>query len=289
MIRFKASKEADVAAETAESSAAPGTESETTAEVSPGDEEMFWEEIRLIGSIRKIDVRRIELEKEVEDQRKVVKRAENELAAETTSLTDLQTEYKESTTELLDLNRRLTFASEGKKMPTLDDSDSKDAAWRARTTKDLLQGTKGLKGKKMTALCDAAPTVGDLEDLRAEASEACKPYHSVLPDGIGETVADRIEEAIANHVLDFSKAKADPERVQLAERLVKELREIAESSSWTVDECRPKETDSEMTHAGHSAFLNGKPFTDIPSIDQPKARQWILGWVGAERISALES
>lgn len=48
--------------------------------------------------------------------------------------------------------------------------------------------------KKCEALQAACPTIGDFERLREQAGRAFKPLCDLLPDGIGQAVADELEE-----------------------------------------------------------------------------------------------
>lgn len=48
--------------------------------------------------------------------------------------------------------------------------------------------------KKQDALVAACPTIGDFERLREQAGRSFKPLHEMLPDGIGQSVADELEE-----------------------------------------------------------------------------------------------
>jgi hypothetical protein len=68
------------------------------------------------------------------------------------------------------------------------------ADWRSVATRDLLEGLKGCGPKKVDAICEIAPTVGALEDLRAQASSAFEPFKSMLPKGCGEELAQAIED-----------------------------------------------------------------------------------------------
>jgi hypothetical protein len=93
----------------------------------------------------------------------------------------------------------------------VDDANA-DVTWKAIPTKDVIgDGIKGMGDKKLEAILDLAPTLGDLEELRAAASKACKPFGSVLPKGVGRGMADEIEErcmnAIAKHCANIKAAK----------------------------------------------------------------------------------
>lgn len=83
-----------------------------------------------------------------------------------------------------------------------DDSEPADPnAWRAVPSRELgLDTIKGFGAKKRDAFYELCPTLGDIEDLRAQASKEHKPFADLLPDGMGATLAERIEEKILDYL-----------------------------------------------------------------------------------------
>jgi len=77
----------------------------------------------------------------------------------------------------------------------VDDANA-DQSWRLVPTSQVIEGIAGLGPKKAEAIISLAPTLGDLEELRAQAGIAHKPLASVLPKGVGGSLADEIEERI---------------------------------------------------------------------------------------------
>jgi hypothetical protein len=77
----------------------------------------------------------------------------------------------------------------------VDDVDA-DTTWRELSLAPLLDGIKGLGAKKLEALLELCPTIGDWEELRAKAGVAHKPVSDVLPKGIGGSITDEIEERV---------------------------------------------------------------------------------------------
>jgi hypothetical protein len=86
--------------------------------------------------------------------------------------------------------------------------DSEDIAWRLIRTADGLQGIKGLGKKKLEQLCDVAPTIGQLEDLRGSSGG---DFKTALPHGFGEKVASEIEDRL----WDLQKPKTIPAHEQV--------------------------------------------------------------------------
>lgn len=76
------------------------------------------------------------------------------------------------------------------------DDVNADTTWRELSLAPLLDGIKGLGKKKLEALLELCPTIGDWEELRAKASVAHKPVSDVLPKGIGGSITDEIEERV---------------------------------------------------------------------------------------------
>ena len=94
----------------------------------------------------------------------------------------------------------------------VDDANA-DITWRELSLAPLLDGIKGLGAKKLEALLELCPTIGDWEELRAKAGVAHKPVSDVLPKGIGGSITDEIEErvylAIKKHQDGLNKVKND--------------------------------------------------------------------------------
>lgn len=72
--------------------------------------------------------------------------------------------------------------------------------WRDTATRDLLDGIKGMGPKKLDAICAIAQTVGQLEDLRGQASREFKAFKDVLPKGCGEELCSAIEEKLLDYL-----------------------------------------------------------------------------------------
>lgn len=79
-----------------------------------------------------------------------------------------------------------------------------DNSWRLVPTVKILEGIERLGQKKMDSIVDTFPTLGDLEDIRGEASKEFVHFAEKLPDGIGKTIADKIEERMMDEIAKFS-------------------------------------------------------------------------------------
>jgi hypothetical protein len=256
--------------------------------ISDMTEELYWAEVRLAGSIAEVERRRIGIEHEVQEHKAVVAAAEAELSKVQAEHLSLKEQHSAETDRLMLLCRKLVELTQEKKLPTEADLalEDKVEGWRLASTADLLAGVKGLSKKKLALLVEQAPNAGALEDLRALASSEHKQYHEVFPKGIGAGVAAAIEDVLCDHVAEWTKRSQDPARHKLADDLLKELRELV--SEWTEADCVPKESDDEHVHAGYTAFNQGMSHTEFLSEDRAKAKQWVTGWVGAERLAKLK-
>lgn len=254
------------------------------------DEDLYWAEVQLAGQMVEVERERVRLEGEIEEAKSIVAACKENLKEEETVLGELRDDFTSETDKLLGLARKLLQVTHGKTLPTGASesvTDNPEDGWRIALTSELMQGVKGLSKKKLEALVDRAATAGDLEDLRGEASLQNKPYHQLMPKGIGAGVCDQIEERLLTHTRKWRQEITDPGRSKLAEDLVSELREIA--VEWNADDCRPKETDDEHVHAGYSAFNEGRSHAEFISDDRTKSRQWMTGWVGAERLKQISA
>lgn len=73
--------------------------------------------------------------------------------------------------------------------------------WRSIETKTILDGIEGLGKKKREDLLESFPTLGKLEDARAEASKEFVLFQKKLPKGIGESIATELENRMLKAVL----------------------------------------------------------------------------------------
>jgi len=98
----------------------------------------------------------------------------------------------------------------GERSAIVVDDPNEDQTWRLIPTSTVIDGVKKMGPKKAEAICSIAPTLGDLEELRAKAGIAFKTFKEVLPKGVGSEMADEIEEriltAVAKHKADLVKA-----------------------------------------------------------------------------------
>lgn len=78
---------------------------------------------------------------------------------------------------------------------------NQDEDWKSVPTAKIFEGKtiKGLGPKKVEAVCDAAPTLGELEELRNQASLKHLHFCKMLPKGIGEELADAIQDLMYPH------------------------------------------------------------------------------------------
>lgn len=119
-------------------------------------------------------------------------------------------------------NRIQQAAKEGgQRSAIVVDDPSADDSWKAIPTLQVLQGIKGMGDKKAEAIYELAPTLGDLEELRAQAGLLHKPFASVLPRGIGGNLSDEIEnkiiDAVTKHTMHRQTANSEAE-IQVEEQ-----------------------------------------------------------------------
>jgi hypothetical protein len=67
-----------------------------------------------------------------------------------------------------------------------------ESEWRAWETETILDGIEGLGAKKRETLIEHFPTFGKLMDARTEAGKEHVSFHSLLPKGIGESIATEL-------------------------------------------------------------------------------------------------
>ncbi len=150
----------------------------------------------------------IQLDKLVEDRRQ--------------SLKEAQAERKQCLSDLMDGERngpelpkkpecisyadflKMKEASNGDPIAiagVINKEPSQDEDWKSVPTAKIFEGKtiKGLGPKKIEAVCDVAPTLGELEELRNQASLKHLHFCKMLPKGIGEELADAIQDLMYPH------------------------------------------------------------------------------------------
>jgi hypothetical protein len=90
---------------------------------------------------------------------------------------------------------------------TINKEPNQDEDWKSVPTAKIFEGEtiKGLGPKKIEAVCDVAPTLGELEELRNQASLKHLHFCKMLPKGIGEELADAIQDLMYPHTYPNSK------------------------------------------------------------------------------------
>jgi hypothetical protein len=100
-----------------------------------------------------------------------------------------------------------------------------DTTWREIPIAEVLSGVSGLGVKKYDALAGAFANLGELEDARGQASREFKEFKEFLPDGIGPSLTDKLQERIGdvmrNH---FAKVR---EKIAVANEAGKATAETA--------------------------------------------------------------
>lgn len=256
---------------------------EPTQEIS---EERFWKEIDLLGQLA-------EAERECQ-------RLEGQYSVYKNEIKDLKEELKVAEMRVRKVSCEILDMLDGRDLPTKPElpaaadatsmDEPEDNGWRLLSTQELLSGIKGIGSKKIDALIAVAPTVGDLEDLRGEASKSHQSFREVLPDGFGQKAADAIEDRLIDHIAKFGSAmKVEPrvESVDL-EWIEKTRAQLAEEAKETLDfgadrsSFAPNQDDEQTFIDGFDAYRNKRPITEAPSKEADPIGEWIRGWIYAE-------
>lgn len=117
-----------------------------------------------------------------------------------------KSKYKEALDYLVTLEKRgpqepkAVVPPIGGSDPTTED----DGEWRKISTTTVLDGIEGMGTRKRQAVLDEFPTLGELEDARAKAYLAHKPFKDALPKGIGNEMAQRIEDKIGDVICKYA-------------------------------------------------------------------------------------
>lgn len=175
-----------------------------TAELTAEDEaeRLWWDKVDTLGKIKDCSRLIQETESEISGYMGQIKEAKELLKGQQALLN----RYSAQLADILD-GRPLPRNPNSPADPVASEGSASD--WQSTPTKDLLAGIKGCGAKKLEAICDVAPTVGKLQDLRIEASTECRDFREVLPKGCGETLADEIINRLDDHIMKATAATGD--------------------------------------------------------------------------------
>jgi hypothetical protein len=174
-------------------------------------ERLWWDKVLVLGKIRDCARMKEDTEGEIDDlmvqlklKKEILKGQQALMGLYSTQLADILDGHPlpknpQATTE--------TTQDAGEVGGETKAAEADD--WRDLSTEKLLEGTKGLGAKKLEAIIELAPTAGQLEDLRGQASMAYKSFKEVLPKGCGESMADEIEKKLEDHIRDWTRNQPD--------------------------------------------------------------------------------
>jgi hypothetical protein len=173
-----------------------------------------------------------------------------------------------------------------------------DQSWRKVTIDQLnLSDIKGFGKKKREALAEVAPTLGDLEDLRAQAG--AMGLQSVLPNGFGQKICDEIEDKIISWLADNRDRKVLAETAAAAEAAdtdpahsedaeVEHLRARAEqlqellSGGAQMHVARP-----DIAETGKQMAQNDEPLESCNWTAGDEQDSWLIGYLSVKSIETV--
>ena len=176
---------------------------ETDLTVQRDEDETYWERLRIISELREARSNKLEANDELLSLRDKVKELKDEVSV-----------WETKTNQLLDQLFKLESPtnpdgitgseSAAEKLPAVASRDrgvvegevAEDDSWRTIPTENIIAGVAGIGEKKRQSLLELAPTLGDLQDLRIEASTEFKQFKEKLPKGFGDGTVDAIETKI---------------------------------------------------------------------------------------------
>lgn len=145
----------------------------------------------------------------------------------------------------------------------VDDANA-DTTWKQIPTSQIIDGIKGMGAKKAAAIIDLAPTLGDLEELRAAASLAHKQFKELLPKGVGSAMADEMEERILTVIGKHCAAleSAGDVAAEVAESAEAEVEAKAETEAES-----PSQPEGETVEAVEAVVSKSEPtYTDVTDL-----------------------
>lgn len=188
---------------------------------------------------------------------------------------------------------------------TASDSESEPVEdWKLESIQVVLaEPIRGLGNKKVEALVDAVPTLGDLEKLRTQVGKDSDHLAGLLPKGIGKETADEIE----NRALEFAarwepptpasesgldendgsetKSESEMTDAELSQALkarllyfARDAKERGVSEWWDAEDA----VDEDVWNAGHESGQAGESFDECVYLAGDKQDDWLCGWAAGQ-------
>lgn len=202
-------------------------------------DEKFWRELEIMAELRTAEIKRQEASTAFDIKTEERKEAKEYLASCTAALARVTAKLVGLST-LPEPKKETQVGQGGSVEPPVAQSEPQDLAkpnisqptitepepsnvgqggqdnsWRIEPTANIIEGLPGLGSKKFDAIVELCPTVGDLEDKRAEAAKDFLPFKAALPKGCGESIANAIEDALLAYIGRFGQqvkaAKSEPD------------------------------------------------------------------------------
>lgn len=274
------------------------------------DDRRFWAQCEVLGEIAKCNRNIQEAESAIDDYKSKIKEEKELLTGEQIRLCRLASQVADiiegkplpiDPNKPKDGDKKVGPGKGEVAVIGVDGDEPEDNAWRLVPTGELLAGVSGLGPKKLEALIEAAPTAGDLEDLRGQASMAHQSFKEVLPKGCGQALADAIEDRLIKCVASNCKSAAEQaaeeragsESIDIGSIVngIRKQLETQRKDAKSKDEFIPEDTDdlNDPFVDGWLTYLDG---TEIEAVngaetapDEETARNWISGWLTSEMVA----
>lgn len=200
---------------------------------------------------------------------------ETRVSAAAVQVVRLSEALKQAKASLKSLSEQLSDLQEEDCDPAAEivaDSDADD--WRQISTLDLfVHPIKGIGDKKIQAIVELCPTLGDLETLRTKVGSEADSFHKLLPKGIGVDAAQDIEDRL----LDVSWKAQDDGGASHESQVLARMQEL------TVDYDSSIDASHEAYQAGRYAADEGESVTICTWTETSENQDpWIRGWLSVD-------
>jgi hypothetical protein len=267
------------------------------------------EEIQLLDAIYKAAVHAANLGREERTLAGKLKALQDELDAARSLKKSLIEQLPDALLKLRDGIEAAVTAVTGE--PSQD--TQVDNSWRSRPTSSILDGISKFGPKKMKETCEKYPTLGALNDARAQAAMSHTHLAELLPKGIGKPTSDIITERLIDVELgkwkfsdevkhsggpipktvasDDQDGQTDeqPEVVPVAHEawIAETVKHLAALDS---EDAFNNKGDEDIWLAGFDAFAGQQEPEDCPtSLDESNKTNWLRGFLAAKELSNEET
>lgn len=180
-----------------------------------------------------------------------------------------------------------------------EETEPESLDWRNVLLANIgINGIKGLGKKKREALTELCPTLGAFEDLRAKVGKDAATLQELLPKGIGQAMADELEELVLNWLTKNRDQVESSDGESTSATVQQPVEELSHEDQVSLrakeidtgeDGCLDGQLDDDgIWESGKRAYEKDASIWECPWTPGPNQDEWIRGWMAGKCLQNYE-